>query len=187
MGAVTPMLRDRAADPSLHDVELVVQVARGDLGALGVLYDRYAQSLLRFARRHSPAEDAEDVVQTAFLRAVTAATRFDPKRSVRPWLFGIMVQVLRERRRSLRRLLAAMTALAQLPTTVAAEPSEARRDLERCLGRLSEAKRTVVLLAEVHGLTCPEIAEVLGIPIGTVWTRLHHARRDLRRDLEETP
>jgi RNA polymerase sigma-70 factor (ECF subfamily) len=61
----------------------------------------------------------------------------------------------------------------------------ARRDIERALVKISEAKRITLLMAEVEGLSCAEIAAALGVPIGTVWTRLHAARRDLRRALEE--
>jgi RNA polymerase sigma-70 factor (ECF subfamily) len=53
------------------------------------------------------------------------------------------------------------------------------------LTRISEAKRITLLMAEVEGLSCAEIAAALGVPIGTVWTRLHAARRELRRALVE--
>ena len=60
-------------------------------------------------------------------------------------------------------------------------PSDAHRwDLERGLGELSDAKRVVLILAEVEGYTCEEIAGMLRVPVGTVWTRLHHARKELR-------
>jgi RNA polymerase sigma-70 factor (ECF subfamily) len=58
-------------------------------------------------------------------------------------------------------------------------------DVERALLRISETKRITFLLAEVEQLSCAEIAVVSGVPIGTVWTRLHAARRELRRVLEE--
>jgi len=60
----------------------------------------------------------------------------------------------------------------------------ARRDVERALRLISEPKRITLLMAEVEEMSCPEIAAVLHIPIGTVWTRLHVARRELRRALE---
>ena len=53
--------------------------------------------------------------------------------------------------------------------------------LSQALGRLSEPKRVVLLLAESEGMSSEDIATTLQIPVGTVWTRLHHARRDLRR------
>ena len=62
----------------------------------------------------------------------------------------------------------------------AAVPRAESLDLERALERLSAPKREVLLLAEVHGFSGEEIATMLGVPIGTVWTRLHHARREMR-------
>jgi RNA polymerase sigma-70 factor (ECF subfamily) len=62
---------------------------------------------------------------------------------------------------------------------------QARVDVEQVLSGISEAKRVALLLAEVEGLTCAEIAATLDVPIGTVWTRLHAARRELRRALGE--
>ena len=62
---------------------------------------------------------------------------------------------------------------------------QARSDIERALVRISAAKRITLLMAEVEGLSCAEIAAALGVPIGTVWTRLHAARRELRQVLEE--
>jgi RNA polymerase sigma-70 factor (ECF subfamily) len=55
-----------------------------------------------------------------------------------------------------------------------------RADIEKALQALSEPKRVVLLLADLEGFTCAEIAEMLGIAVGTVWTRLYHARREMR-------
>jgi RNA polymerase sigma-70 factor (ECF subfamily) len=102
-------------------------------------------------------------------------------------LVGIAVQLLRRRRRSLGRLLAVLSSLRGAGSgAIDPRPSlQARADVELALSRLSEAKRIPLLLAEVEGLSCAEIAEVLRVPIGTVWTRLHAARREMRRSLEE--
>jgi RNA polymerase sigma-70 factor (ECF subfamily) len=97
-------------------------------------------------------------------------------------LIGIAAQLLRRRRRASGRL---VEILASLKNTVqpARDPQpvlQARTDVERALGLLSEAKRVTLLMAEVEGLSCEEIAQALDVPIGTVWTRLHAARRELR-------
>ena len=170
------------------DAELIERVANGDIGALGELYDAYAAGLLSFVRRYAPPEDAEDIVQNAFVRVVAAAPSFDRSLgSGKPWLFGIALRVLRERRRSLRRLTAALVALTARPRTPIVETVGARMDVVRALARLTDAKRAVLLLAEVEGFSSQEIAAILEIPVGTVWTRLHHARRELRRCFEEAP
>lgn len=170
------------------DGAVLAKVAAGDVGALGQLYDSYGVTLLRFARRLGARDEADDVVQNVFLRVVRLAATFDPSASsARPWLFAITVRVVQERRRSLRRLASAMGALSlqksQPPVAMAPE----RAELDKCLQKLSLAKRTVVLLAEVEGFSCGEIAQMLEIPVGTVWTRLHHARRELRDAWGEAP
>jgi len=134
--------------------------------------------------RSASVPDAEDIVQATFERVVKIAGSYDGRSSnARAWLFGIAVRILRERRRSFARLARALLHLEREPKTVSAE--EGRGDLQRGLASLREPKRIVVLLAEVEGFTCEEIATMLGIPIGTVWTRLHHARRELRAFYEE--
>ena len=95
-------------------------------------------------------------------------------------------RLLRRRRHGLGRLFAVLSSLHVVKATTA-DPRprlDARGDLERALKELSEAKRITLLLAEVEGLSCPEIAAALAVPVGTVWTRLHAARRELRRALD---
>jgi len=163
------------------DAEVLKRVAAGDMHALGVLYDRYAPMLLRFARRLGGREDAEDMVQSVFLRVVKRAKSFDPGAvSARPWLFAIAAHVAQERRRSVRRLATALSAVTSHGSTADTERMGERSELERCLAALSLPKRAVLLLFEVEGFDGEEIARMLSIPVGTVWTRLHHARREMR-------
>ena len=163
------------------DSEVLARVARGDMAALGCLYDRYAVEILRFVRRASFADDAEDIVQNTFLRAARIAGTFDPAAvSARPWLFAIAARLLQERKRSVRRFAAAMFGLANQRRTASSASGESSTDFERALATLSEPKRIVMVLAEVEGFTCEEIGLMLEVPVGTVWTRLHHARRELR-------
>ena len=173
-------LRAAAVRAEITDASLLQRVAGGEPSALAMLYDRHAPGLLRFARRVDP-QDAEDLLQTTFLRVAGLAPRFDVScASARPWLFAILMRVAQERSRALRRFGRALQRLAELPRTAASAPPEIARDLERGLQQLSVAKRSVLLLAEVEGFTCEEIAGMMQIPVGTVWTRLHHARRELR-------
>ncbi|MGH7328670.1 MAG: RNA polymerase sigma factor, partial [Polyangiaceae bacterium] len=125
------------------------------------------------------ARDAEDLVQATFMTAFKVASAYDGRgESARPWLYGILSKHIHERRRSLLRCARAILRLGgeavRVPTTAD------RSDLSRGLELLSEAKRVVLLLAEVEGYSAHEIADLLGVPVGTVWTRLHHARRQLR-------
>lgn len=170
------------------DAELMARLAAGEIGALGDLYDRYQSSLRRFlVRATSDAEDVDDLVHATFLSAARSAARYDGRSVCGPWLIGIAVQLLRRRRYALGRLLDVLTSF-RLMVTASADPQpalQARGDLERALAGISESKRITLLLAEVEGFTCPEIAKILNIPVGTVWTRLHAARHELRRKLGE--
>jgi RNA polymerase sigma-70 factor (ECF subfamily) len=169
--------------PAVSDPELMTRLGAGDIDALGVLYDRYQEPIRRFlARATSDAEDVDDLVHTTFLSAAGSAARFDGRASCKPWLIGISVQLLRRRRHAFGRWFAILTSVRAVRSAFA-DPTpvlDARKDLSRALAELSEAKRITLLLAEVEGLSCPEIAEVLEVPVGTVWTRLHAARRELR-------
>jgi RNA polymerase sigma factor (sigma-70 family) len=178
-------LRPEASETS-SDSELMRRLANGELGALGELYDRYQAPLRRFlAHATRDAEDVDDLLHATFLAAAKSAERYDGRACGRPWLIGISVQLLRRRRQKFARFLAVLATLKGTSES-SRDPRptlQSRSDLERALARLSEAKRLTLLMAEVEGLSCAEIADVLKVPIGTVWTRLHAARRDLRQAL----
>jgi RNA polymerase sigma-70 factor (ECF subfamily) len=177
-------LRDSATKAS--DAELLQELSQGQLGALGELYDRYQAPLRSFvARTTRDAHDVDDLVHATFLEAAKIAARYDGRASCRPWLVGIAAQLLRRRRQSFQRLVKLLTAVkgSLQPSSDPRLVLEHRPDLERALGALSEPKRLTLLMAEVEGLSCEEIAQALQIPIGTVWTRLHSARRELREAL----
>jgi RNA polymerase sigma-70 factor (ECF subfamily) len=187
--AKSPLAREALeASPRPSDPEIMRRLADGEIGALGELYDRYRGTLrVFFARATSDAEDVDDLVHVAFLTAAKAANRYDGRPCCRPWLVGIAVRLLRRRRRTFGTLLGVLSSL-RLAKPATADPSpalHARNDLERALARLSETKRIPLLMAEVEGWSTPEIAAALGIPIGTVWSRLHAARRELREALED--
>jgi len=133
--------------------------------------------------------DADDLLQATFLAAAKSAARFDSRGSCRPWLIGIAATLIRRRRRTFARLVGLLSAFGSIQQRVAdPRPAlQARADVERALAALSEAKRLTLLMAEVEGLSCTEIAQALEIPIGTVWTRLHAARRELREALAVEP
>jgi RNA polymerase sigma-70 factor (ECF subfamily) len=177
---------DAASDTS--DPELIRRLASGELGALGALYDRYQAPLRRFiARSTSNGEDVDDLVHATFLAAAQSAERYDGRACCRPWLVGIAVQLLKRRHQKIGRFFAVLSKLRG-SAEACRDPRaalQARTDVERALAQLSQAKRLTVLMAEVEGMSCAEIAAALGVPIGTVWTRLHAARRELRQTLTE--
>ena len=185
------MITRRARTPAREapsDPEIMLRLAQGELGARGELYDRYHEPLRRFlARATADAEDVDDLVQASFLEAAKTAARYDGRASCRPWLIGIAAQLLRRRHQGFGRLIGFLSSLS---ASRAAPPDPqqglpGRIDVERALGQIGEAKRVAFLMAEVEGFSCAEIAVVLNIPIGTVWTRLHAARCELREALGE--
>ncbi len=163
-------------------------IARGDSAALGELYDAYAPALLGFASRAVGRADAEDVVQTTFITAARMAHTWDGRSaSARAWLFGITARHIKERQRAGSRFARALLSLATEPTRQTKAPSGDRLDTSAALAQLPEAKRLVLVLAEIEGFSGEEIARMLDIPLNTVWTRLHHARRAMRALLDAPP
>jgi RNA polymerase sigma-70 factor (ECF subfamily) len=166
------------------------ELAAGQLGALGELYDRYQAPLHRFiARVTRDAHDVDDLLHATFLAAVKCAERYDGRSSCRPWLIGIAATLIRRRRKTFARFVTMLSAFgnAQQRVNDPRPALQARSDVERALAKLSEPKRLALLMAEVEGLSCAEISEALGVPIGTIWTRLHAARRELRQTLVLEP
>jgi RNA polymerase sigma factor (sigma-70 family) len=174
------------------DPELMAALAAGELGALGALYDRYHDDVRQFARRACAREaDADDVVNDTFLTASRAAGSYDGRPCARPFLVGVAAQLVRQRRRVWARWAEVLEAFvsSQVDTVERtpedhAETKETAQHVERALARLTEEKRLVLLLFEREGLSGEEVAHALSIPVGTVWTRLYHARADLRRALK---
>lgn len=184
------------AEPEESDAAALSALSQGHISALGILYDRYQAAVCSFVRRATnDASDVEDVVHATFMTAARAAANFDGRQSCRPWLVGIAARLLYRRQRGLSRWARALRELTLHEGARYTDPHRAlnaRDEVQRlsaALERLSEPKRVVLLLAENEALSSEEIAAALHIPVGTVWTRLHHARRDLRRmlDREEQP
>jgi RNA polymerase sigma-70 factor (ECF subfamily) len=178
--------------PAGEDAELIARTVDGNLAALGVLYDRHHEALRRYVLRHTASShEADDVVHDVFLTVPRAGAIFDGRSSALPFLTGIANQVMRERGRKRARLLRVLRSFSDiLARVVSRTPEDATddaREVERLLhaiAALSEEKRTVLLMMEREGLSGEEIAAALGIPVATVWTRLHYARAELRSALE---
>jgi RNA polymerase sigma-70 factor (ECF subfamily) len=171
------------------------QVRAGNLGPLGILYDRHHAHVRQFVRRATAGDaDVDDIVHEAFLTLAAVAGRYDGRASARPFLIGIAAQLVRQHRRGVARLLQVLASFAsssgersaRTPEDAASATEEMHR-FEQALARLPEEKRLVVLLIEREGLSGDEVANALGIPLNTVWTRLHYARAELRRALSTAP
>jgi RNA polymerase sigma-70 factor (ECF subfamily) len=179
-------------EPPISDADALKALRDGQLSALGTIYDRHHASVLGFlVRATGSRHDAEDLLHATFVTAARAASSFDGRESCLPWLLGIAGRLAYRHRRSLMRLQRALTRFHETEPADVWDPARqlGARDklglLAAALERMSERKRIVLLLAEVEGLSGEQIAQALGVPIGTVWTRLHHARSELRRLLHE--
>jgi RNA polymerase sigma-70 factor (ECF subfamily) len=179
------------ADVSLEDATLI-QRSRRDPDAFAALFDRHAPALHRYVTRRLGDSLADDVVAETFLAAFKRRDRYDVSHpDARPWLYGIAANVIGKHRRTEVRfyLALARTGLDEVAESYAdrvearVSASAAQRDLAGALAVLSPEDREVLLLIAWADLSYEEVALALGIPIGTVRSRLHRARKKTRAAL----
>lgn len=167
---------------------LAVAAGRGEAEAFGVLVERHAPALRRAVRAILlDEEETDDAVQDGVLQAWRAAERYDPSRPFRPWLMRIVVNAALDARR--RRLVRRTEALGETHAAPGVLPDRAadhallHERLRAALARLPERQRIAVVLYDVEGYAHAEIAQVLGVPEGTVRSHVFHGRRALRDTL----
>jgi len=181
----TALAAPRTTEPPRDgDAALAARCHAGDETAWEALYDAHFDFVFRVARRLGvPEHEAEDVSHDVFLVAHRRIGDFTEGR-LSTWLYRITANVVRDRHRRWRvrqSLDVFKTWLfgKDVPTPEAvAVRASAGRAIEEVLARMSPKKREVFALYELEGLEGEQIADRLGCPIGTVWTRLHHARKD---------
>jgi RNA polymerase sigma-70 factor (ECF subfamily) len=174
------------------DAELLTQIAAGDVGAVGELYDRYASTLFPIALRIlRDRTEAEDVLHDAFVAVNERAAQYAADRgSVIAWLVTLVRNLSidrtrrRERRGSLARDVIAHEppASARDPERLTSEASE-REKIRRALSSLPEAQRQTLEVAFFEGLSYPEIAARENVPLGTIKSRAARALAALREAL----
>jgi RNA polymerase sigma factor (sigma-70 family) len=169
------------------DERLILRVSEGDWRALEELLGRYEAPLFGFFHRLGCRPSAcEDLVQTVLIRVYEERSRYDPGRLFAPWIYGIARNVWRDHVRHEARHRANLggesmeAVLATAPTPPESAQGVEERDLvQRALQRLPEGERLPLVLRHWLGLRYDEIAEMLGLPIGTVKWRVHKAHRQL--------
>ena len=172
--------------PDPHEAAAIVRVQGGDTAAFDLLVRRYMRPAFAVAYRVlGHREDAEDVVQEAFLAALANIRTFDTSRRFGPWLYRIVVtRGLNFRKSRSRRTTEALddagVASGAPGPAAAAEHAGLRATIATALGQLPERQRMVVQLFELDGFSGAEIAAMLGISPGTVRWYLHEARHALR-------
>ena len=149
-------------------------------------------TLHRYLARRVGASAADDLAAETFAVAFRNWGKLDPERAVRPWLYGIAANVMRHHWRKERRMLRAYARTGVDPVFAedddAVERADAgvrRRELAEMLAALSRDEREILLLHAWAGLTDTEIAEALGLPIGTMKSRFSRTREKLRNQLDE--
>jgi RNA polymerase sigma factor (sigma-70 family) len=147
--------------------------------------------LHRYLYRRVGRDLADELAAETFATAYANWSRFDDARPLRPWLYGIAANLLRHHWRSERRQLEAYARTGLDPVADDLDESVARADarvqrrqLAAVLAELQGRERDILLLHAWAGLTDTEIAEALGLPVGTVKSRLHRTRAYLRNRLE---
>jgi RNA polymerase sigma-70 factor (ECF subfamily) len=166
----------------MNEAEFVERLKRGDREAARELIQRFYPSVLRFLTTLCPnPADAEELAQEAFVKAIPSIRRFRGESSLRTWLHRIAFHEYTHRRRRERPSHA-------LPPDLASPLFEANSllavDLERALPCVPEEFRAAFVLCDIQELSMQEAATVLGVPVGTVKSRLHSARKRLQLLLE---
>jgi RNA polymerase sigma-70 factor (ECF subfamily) len=181
------------------DEDLLLHFCKGRKDAFGVLLRRYERELYGYLRRYlGDANLAEDVFQNTFLQLYVKSSQYEPGRPVRPWLYTIATnQAIDALRRNGRHQAVSLdqgrdelpdgdvhslidTLQSREVGPVEAADSEERRERIRAsVERLPDFLRQVLVLAYYQGLKYREIADILGIPVGTVKSRLHAALNKL--------
>jgi RNA polymerase sigma-70 factor (ECF subfamily) len=190
-----PIRAEPAGDQPTDEV-LVRACARGDRAALGALYDRYHLDVFRFLSRLASARTREldDLVQSTFLEILRSAHGFHGRSAVKTWIFGIAANVARSHARAegrRLRLLSASDFDVDAPAPSGARPdrtaerSQLMNRVSLALARLPHALRTAFVACEIEGLPGPEVARALGVPRGTLYRRVHEARRAIIAYVEE--
>jgi RNA polymerase sigma factor (sigma-70 family) len=168
----------------------VIAASLATPACFGTIFDRHATVLHRYLVRRLGPDDADGMVADVFRIAFEKRARYDVARpTARPWLYGIATNLLAKHRRSeARRIQATARLVARQPPPVdeadivsgAVDAVDQWQRVAVALTQLSEAERDVLILHVWEGLPYEDVAAAVGIPVGTVRSRLNRARRRLR-------
>jgi RNA polymerase sigma-70 factor (ECF subfamily) len=173
------------------DEDLIAAIAAGDRDAMGTLFTRHSVSVYRFIVRFTrDASLAEDIVSDVFLTVWRGAAGFKQNSQVLTWLLAIArYKAIAALKRSSHERLedqTAMTALVAADNPEASANQTSRRAvIKRCLMQLPEPQRELLDLVYYHERTLEQVAEIIGIPRGTVKTRVFYARKRMTELLRD--
>jgi RNA polymerase sigma factor (sigma-70 family) len=185
-------LHARPSPPPAHeltDAGLVAACATGDRSALGELFERHVDAVHCFIRslRGSDPAVIEDLVQGTFVAAFAAAGRFCGP-NVKSWLFGIAANLVRGYVRRERRRKNALRVVSEVScTSYSGGDAATIARLPAAITALPPDLRAALVIVDVQGERGVDAAAALGIPQGTLWRRVYHARQALRAALGGKP
>jgi RNA polymerase sigma-70 factor, ECF subfamily len=178
------------------DAGLIAETLAGQTAAFGKLVEKYQDRLFNtLAHLSGNAEDARDIAQEAFVQAFVKLDSFRGSSAFYTWLYRIAFNISAGWRRKrkpigsieLNREQTGMEPMDNgLGPVEQLESQETCRQVQRALGQLSDEHRNILVLREIEGCEYETIAEILDLPIGTVRSRLHRARMQLREELKES-
>ncbi len=190
---VVRMRRVEGRPEEMSDEALLAACATGEQAALAALFDRHHRTVLRFVARAYGVDgaSADDVLQVVFLEIYNHAARFEGRSAPLSWMLGIAANVTRKHLRSAGRRARLVVAYGS-DGTQSQTPAEPDRALERrervarlqaAVDALPEALREAFVLCDAEGVSGVEAARILNLKEGTLYRRLHDARRRLRAAL----
>ena len=192
---MTQPSRGQAEAAADADDAAVIQLSRHEPEYFTELFRRHAPYIQRYVVRRLGQDAADDIVAETFLLAFRQRDSYDQARpDARPWLYGIATNLIGQHRRAEIRLYRALARTGADPVTESftdriddrVSASTASRRLAAALARLSAELRDTLLLVAWGDLSYEETATALGVPVGTVRSRISRARSALRRSLGDT-
>lgn len=191
---LVPLRRVSGDTAQLSDEALLAACGTGDAAALGALFDRFHEAVYRFAGRLATTDELarDDLVQATFLELRRTAASFRGTSSVRTWIFGVAANVARHTLRSERRRRERQAKYAEhadrAPQAVddQVEQRKLLARVEQAVADLSPDLQVAFILCDLERLPAAEVARVLGVPEGTLWRRLHTARKQVREVIART-
>jgi RNA polymerase sigma-70 factor (ECF subfamily) len=173
-----------------EQTDLIAALQAGEPQALDRFYREHAPQVLAWVIRLGGHRlDSEDTAHEVFMVALRRLGSFRGESALTTWLYGITRNVVNNARRkaALRRFV----GMDDIPEPIAATPGadehldqmRQRQRVQVALQRLNQRQREVLVLTDLEGRSAPEVSEMIGVPVGTVYSRLHHARRAFSKAL----
>jgi len=193
-GLLVPLRRTSGEVTAMSDQALLAACGTGDLPALDALFDRFHVAVYRFLARLPTTDDLsrDDLAQATFLEVRRSARRFRGTSSVKTWILGIAANLARDQARGDNRRRARHASYVERPGASSPRPDEQaeRRELLARIGDVLAAlphdQQVAFVLCDLEEVPGVDVARALGVPEGTLWRRLHVARKAVRAAIERS-